>query len=455
VTAGRLGTAWVVAAGGGATVAELVGAARGLASSVVAFADAARPGPAGASAVYAVDAPPGSLPGPALAAAMEEVAAGPAGMPDVVLFPMTYDGRDAAGHLSARWDRPVLTNVHGLRLEGGCLVASASAAGGRVVVHTRFTGPPPWLVGVRPRAFPAATAGPAREPSGAAPDAGPEATAGPAPAPEPPGATAGPAPAPSGAAPEPGPAREPPGAAPGATARTTTEPHGAAPEATAWAAPRATAGLAPRATAGLAPRATAGLAPRATAGLAPRATAGLAPRATAGATTEPSGAAPEATAEPAPHPPRAVPVTADPGGARVVASHAEERAGPALDEAAVVVAGGRGLGSAEGFALVEELAGLLGGAAGATRAVVDSGWAPYACQVGQTGRTVAPQVYLAFGISGASQHLAGITGARHVVAVNTDPRAPILAVADLGIVGDAADVARRLIRSLRERPPRP
>jgi electron transfer flavoprotein alpha subunit len=136
---------------------------------------------------------------------------------------------------------------------------------------------------------------------------------------------------------------------------------------------------------------------------------------------------------------------------RVVAGHAEDRQGPALDEAAVVVAGGRGLGSPEAFAQVVELARLLGGAPGATRAVVDAGWAPYAWQVGQTGQTVAPLVYLAFGISGAVQHAIGMRGAKHVVAVNKDRTAPIFDLADLGVVGDARQVLPRLIQSVRAR----
>ncbi|MGH9276787.1 MAG: electron transfer flavoprotein subunit alpha/FixB family protein, partial [Acidimicrobiales bacterium] len=137
----------------------------------------------------------------------------------------------------------------------------------------------------------------------------------------------------------------------------------------------------------------------------------------------------------------------------VVARHVEEHEGPKLDVAEVVVAGGRGLGSAGAFDLVADLARLLGGAPAASRAVVDAGWVPYAWQVGQTGRTVAPTVYLAFGISGAAQHLVGMKGAKHVVAVNKDRGAPIFDVADLGIVGDAGTVLAKLIRSLRDRAP--
>jgi electron transfer flavoprotein alpha subunit len=133
----------------------------------------------------------------------------------------------------------------------------------------------------------------------------------------------------------------------------------------------------------------------------------------------------------------------------VVAHHVEERAGPRLDEAAIVVSGGRGLGGAEGYRLIEELAQLLGGAPAASRAIVDAGWVPYAYQVGQTGKTVKPEVYLAFGISGAMQHLVGMKGAKHIVAVNKDGSAPIFGLADLGIVGDVKIVLPALIESVR------
>lgn len=150
--------------------------------------------------------------------------------------------------------------------------------------------------------------------------------------------------------------------------------------------------------------------------------------------------------------PRMVTVMAPPMSAPVVVSrHAEPSEGPTLDEADVIVAGGRGLGSPEAFEQVAELARLLGGAPGASRAAVDAGWVPYAWQIGQTGRIVAPSLYLALGISGAAQHLVGMKGARHVVAVNADRGAPIFDVADLGIVGDAATVMPRLIEALRAR----
>jgi electron transfer flavoprotein alpha subunit len=137
------------------------------------------------------------------------------------------------------------------------------------------------------------------------------------------------------------------------------------------------------------------------------------------------------------------------GCARITSHHVEAQEGPQLDQAEVVVSGGRGLGNAEGYALVEELARLLGAATGASRAVVDAGWVPYARQVGQTGKTVKPTVYLAAGISGATQHLVGMKGSQHIIAINKDPDAPIFSVADLGVVGDVHQVLPKLIAALR------
>lgn len=277
-------------------------------------ADGAGLGPA---VVYQVD-PGDGLAGPAVAVAM--ASSGAAGMPGLVLFPTSNDGRDAAGWLSARWDRPVLTNAQALAFEDAMLVVTTSTGGGETLVKTAFAGEPPWLVAMRPRALDVRA---------------------------------------------------------------------------------------------------------------------LDVRAAGGS------ASPAPVVELSPTP--------VPGRARVVSRFLEEPSGPALEDAQVVVAGGRGLGSPEAFLLVAELARLLGGAPGASRAVVDAGWVPYAWQVGQTGKTVAPTLYLAFGVSGASQHVAGMAGARHVVAVNKDRNAPLLGLADLAIVGDATQLLPRLIQALKDR----
>ena len=120
-----------------------------------------------------------------------------------------------------------------------------------------------------------------------------------------------------------------------------------------------------------------------------------------------------------------------------------------IEDAKVLVAGGRGLGKAEGFELCEELAGALGGAVAATRAVVDAGWYPYAAQIGQTGKTVAPKLYLAAGISGAIQHKVGMQGSGTVIAINKDPNAPIFEFCDLGIVGDLHKIMPKLTEAVK------
>jgi electron transfer flavoprotein alpha subunit len=125
--------------------------------------------------------------------------------------------------------------------------------------------------------------------------------------------------------------------------------------------------------------------------------------------------------------------------------------GPSIEEAEIIVAAGRGIGGAEKIAVVEDLARALGGAVGATRAVVDAGWYPYAAQVGQTGKTVAPKLYIACGISGAIQHKVGMQGSGTIVAINTDRSAPIFDICDLGVIGDLHDVVPQLAKLVRER----
>jgi electron transfer flavoprotein alpha subunit len=138
--------------------------------------------------------------------------------------------------------------------------------------------------------------------------------------------------------------------------------------------------------------------------------------------------------------------------ARVTDRVADVAVGPKLEEAPIVISGGRGLGDPKNFELLDQLAAVLGNAAvGASRAVVDAGWVPYAMQVGQTGKTVKPAVYLAFGISGAMQHTVGMKGAKAIVAVNRDENAPIFKLADLGIVGDALKVLPALVEELQKR----
>jgi electron transfer flavoprotein alpha subunit len=125
--------------------------------------------------------------------------------------------------------------------------------------------------------------------------------------------------------------------------------------------------------------------------------------------------------------------------------------GASLATARVVVGGGRGVGGPDGFAPLEELAGLLGGVVGVSRVVTSEGWRPHAQQVGQTGTKITPELYLACGISGAIQHIAGCASARHIIAINTDPGAPILAHADYAVIGDLHQVIPALSQALRQR----
>jgi electron transfer flavoprotein alpha subunit len=254
------------------------------------------------------------LPGPALAAAMAaQIQAGNA--PDAILVPQTYDGRDTAGRLSARIDRPVLTNIVGVESNDGQILTEHAIFGGTEILKARFTGATPGIFVIRAKSFAAESMG--------------------------------------------------------------------------------------------------------------------------------GGAAAVDTWE--------VPALGAEGGARVLSSHVEESEGPKLDEAAIVVSGGRGLGEAAGYKMIEDLAKLLGGAAGASRAIVDAGWVPYSHQVGQTGKTVKPTIYIAAGISGATQHMVGMKSAKNIIAVNKDQEAPIFSIADLGIVGDVNKVLPKLIEALRQR----
>ncbi|MFZ1062604.1 MAG: electron transfer flavoprotein subunit alpha/FixB family protein [Acidimicrobiales bacterium] len=313
---------WVVAEPANGTFTstslELLTHARSLATSVAAvtWGDgatlAAQAGEYGATTLYDVGDLHGALPGVPVAAAIAQLVA--SSSPDAILIPTSYDGRDIAGRLSARLDRPVLTNVTGISDEGG-LVTEHPVFGGTQTVKARFTGEGPGIIVVRAKSFVAEASG-------------------------------------------------------GASAAVVSA---------------------------------------------------------------------------------AVGDTGASGTATITTSHVEERTGPKLEEAAVVVSGGRGLGEADKYALVEETAKLLHGAAGASRAIVDAGWVPYSHQVGQTGKTVKPTVYIACGISGATQHMVGMKGSKNIVAINKDPDAPIFQIADFGVVGDVHKVLPALIEQLKAR----
>jgi electron transfer flavoprotein alpha subunit len=144
-------------------------------------------------------------------------------------------------------------------------------------------------------------------------------------------------------------------------------------------------------------------------------------------------------------------LTAEDDGSPKVLDHVEESStGVSLREAKVVVGGGRGVGSAEGFAIIEELADLLGGAVGCSRVVTSAGWRPHTDQVGQTGTKISADLYVACGISGATQHVAGAKGAKRILAINNDPEAPILAVADYAVIGDLHEVVPAISAELRK-----
>jgi electron transfer flavoprotein alpha subunit len=144
-----------------------------------------------------------------------------------------------------------------------------------------------------------------------------------------------------------------------------------------------------------------------------------------------------------------LPATQD-GPVRVLERVEHAAAGVSLDGAEVVVSGGRGVGSADGFAVIEELAGLLGAAVGCSRAVTMAGWRPHSDQVGQTGTKISPEIYIACGISGATQHMAGCKGAKKLLAINADSEAPIFTSADYGVVGDLHEVLRAICDEIRK-----
>ena len=309
-------------AGASAGTLELLTKARTLADTVEvvmvgdASAVAGDLGAHGATTIHTIadaDAD-GALPGARVASAIAGALEAGTG-PDVLLATTSYDGRDVAGRLSAKVDRPVLTNVVDLVVDGDRLLCSEPVFGGTTDVMAGFTDDGLAIFLVRPKSFAA----------------------------------------------------------------------------------------------------------------------------------EESGGAPAAVSE------LVVGDLGNTDAAVVKDRFVEETSGPKLDEAAVVVSGGRGLGEAEKYEMIETLAGLVRGAPGASRAVVDAGWVPYSYQVGQTGKVVKPTVYVACGISGATQHLVGMKGSANIIAINKDEEAPIFGIADLGIVGDVHKVLPKLIEALQAR----
>ncbi|HMS24317.1 MAG TPA: electron transfer flavoprotein subunit alpha/FixB family protein [Acidimicrobiia bacterium] len=143
-------------------------------------------------------------------------------------------------------------------------------------------------------------------------------------------------------------------------------------------------------------------------------------------------------------------LVSDTARTEIVSSETISSDGPELEDASIVISGGRGLGTQQNYeALIQGAANVLGAATGASRAIVDAGWVPYSKQVGQTGKTVKPNVYIACGISGATQHLVGMKGSKNIIAINTDDQAPIFSVADLGIVADVNVVLPSVIEKLK------
>jgi electron transfer flavoprotein alpha subunit len=140
----------------------------------------------------------------------------------------------------------------------------------------------------------------------------------------------------------------------------------------------------------------------------------------------------------------------DDGSPRVLETVSESSSGVSLRDAKVVVSGGRGVGSSESFDIIEELAGLLGGAVGCSRVVTSAGWRPHTDQVGQTGTKISADLYVACGISGATQHIAGAKGAKKILAINSDPEAPILASADYAVIGDLHEIVPAISAELRK-----
>jgi electron transfer flavoprotein alpha subunit len=298
---------------------EMLTKARDMAGTVEAFYAGADPegmagplGEYGATTVYALDTGDCLIGAPAAAALAELIGEH---QPDAVIFGASYDGRDVVGRLSARLDKPVLSNGMTWEAGGDKDTVGTAIFGGNTLVDAVYTGEGPHLAIFRPKSF-------------------------------------------------------------------TAEPGG--------------------------------------------------------------GAAAQVV------PVKAVD-TGHAGEVKILAVHEAEQVGTKLEDAAVVVSGGRGLGGADNYKLVEELAKLLKGAAGASRAIVDAGWVPYSHQVGQTGKTVKPKVYIAAGISGATQHMVGMKGSDNIVAINKDPEAAIFNIADLGIVGDVHKVMPKLIEALKAR----